>query len=108
MTFRNNKASDAGGAIYCENNCNLVHNESKITFINNTPKDGGAVKVSINCGMILGKAAVAVFINNTATEFVGALYISENSNVICDANSNVTFGFNSAVTWWRIIRILFL
>ena len=98
VTFRSNKTeiSGSGGAIYVEINCSLVHNESKISFINNSARDCGAVIITTNSRVLFGKSAVVVFINNTAMERCGAIGASENSNVICEADSNVTFSFNGA------------
>ena len=95
VTFRSNKA-ETGGAIRADVNCSLLHNESKVTFISNNATAGGAVIITAYSQILFGKSAVAVFINNTATEFYGTLWATENSNIICEADSNVTFSFNSA------------
>ena len=96
VTFRRNKAEISGGAIRGETNCSFVHNESKVTFIYNNANSGGAVIITINSHILFGKSAVAVFINNTATEFFGAIWVTENSNFTCEADSNVRFSFNTA------------
>ena len=98
VTFRSNKAEigGGGGAIHAETNCSLLHNKSKVTFINNNARDGGAVMLTTNSHILFGKSAVAVYINNTATENCGAIWAAKNSNVICKDDSNVTFSFNSA------------
>ena len=82
ITFVNGKASGNGGAISAD--ADVVINNSK--FINNTANNGGAIYISSQNSVISIKDSE--FVNNSAIETAGALYIV-NSNLNIN-NTNFT------------------
>ena len=88
-TFKNNQASQYGGAIY--NRCILTI-EDGVMFSSNTSKDGGAIHNNSN-GKITIRGERVIFDNNNSSDKGGA--IANNGSMTIEVK-NIVFSSNTA------------
>lgn len=92
VVFRDNSASDVGGAIYLTGSGSL--DIAKSSFLSNTARHGGAIRVAGRG--IVGSNATAIaqstFSGNSASQYGGALYLSGDAFAVTQS----TFTANSA------------
>ena len=89
-SFLRNGATDSGGVVYCQKNCEIVANESM--FMSNTAEQrGGVVNMDQNCYVMVSRCEV---INNTAS-YGGFISTSGASNAILINKSEVRYNMAS-------------
>ena len=121
-----NKNKQLGATVFCENNSHVLFegdsttifsantanfgaaillfynseinfkDRSSATFNNNTAINGGAVALYDNCTATIEQFSNLTFSNNAASQCGGALYFSNNSNIIFTGNSVALFTYNRA------------
>ena len=92
----NNTAGSDGGAMYSYHNSNINITESpRVSFIQNVAKTGGAIHATTSDVKFLGKTNLT-FKNNLAVHEGGAIYLSDQSNILFDKDVSVTFASNGA------------
>ena len=86
-----------GAAIFLhqKSNINFKH-ISRVTFNNNTAINGGAVALYDDCTATIEQFSNLTFSNNNASQCGGALYFSNNSNIIFTGDSVALFTDNRA------------
>ena len=107
VKFYNNKVHITGGAVYIDHFsvANFKEN-SMVTFQKNEANLGGSIytkKSRINIG---GNCSVK-FINSTASQDGGGMYLSHFSHIGHFNNASVTFKYNNAKDYGGAIYVLF-
>ena len=125
VTFKNNKATQNGGAIYLQKNSdvtfkgtltvNFYNNEATIggaidsnshsditskenphiTFLQNTAKLGGAIYIVMSNIAITDNSKL-IFTDNIALQDGGAMFLDKQFKVTLTDNAEITFNFNTA------------
>ncbi len=89
-TFKTNKATENGGALYLADNTTTTIDNA--TFTSNSAQKGGAIYVGKSANLTINDST---FSKNTATEQGAAIYMDEGSNVTINAIlKDVTFSGN--------------
>ena len=86
-----------GAAIFLHQKSNInFKDRSRVAFNNNTAINGGAVASYDNCTATIEQFSNLTFSNNNAAQCGGALYFSNNSNILFTGNSVTLFTDNRA------------
>ena len=94
----NNKATLTGGALYFDNNSDVLFTEfTNITIQNNRALHGGAVLANKCSNITVTGKSIIIFVSDKATQSGGAGYFNYNCNFIIKENATVTFDDNKAL-----------
>ena len=94
--FYNNTAGGSGGAVYFYGHSNITVTESpNLNFTRNVAKTGGAIYGAI-CDVSFSGNSKLAFKNNEAVHEGGAIYVSDQSNIVFDKNIYMTLTSNGA------------
>ena len=105
--FNHNYANRDGGVMYFDQHSHLWFNEmSRIVFNDNTAYLGGSVWIN-SSAFIIGGNSHATFINNTALQDGGAIYLRDQSDLQLLDYSNVELSYNSASDYGGAIYALY-
>ena len=106
-TFYHNHANSNGGVMYIDLNSNLRFEEKvKAVFNGNNAYLGGSVYMKFSYFVIDGNSSV-VFIDNTAIQDGGAIYLRDQSKFELLENSNTIFCYNRASDYGGAIYALY-
>ena len=106
-TFHHNHASGNGGVMYIYRNSSLwLKERAEVIFSGNTAYLGGSVYMKFSYFVIVRNSSV-VFINNTAVQDGGAIYLRGQSEFELLQHSNVSFNDNSASDYGGAIYVLY-
>ena len=106
-TFHHNHVSNNGGVMYIYRKSTLwLKGRARVTFNGNIAYLGGSVFVKFSYFVII-QNSYAVFINNTALQDGGSIYLRDQSEFKLSEHSNVTFNDNSASDYGGAIYMLY-
>ena len=105
--FNRNYANINGGAMYFDEHSHLWFNEmSRVFFNDNTAYLGGSVWIK-SSAFIIGGNSHATFINNTALQDGGGIYLRDQSDLQLLDYSKVELSYNSASDYGGAIYALY-
>ena len=106
VNFIDNDANSSGGVVCFDHNSNLwIDKRARVVFNGNKAYLGGCVYMKFSS--IIKRSSSVVFINNTALQNGGAIYLRDQSNFKLWEYSNVTFYYNSASGYGWAIYVLY-